>query len=255
MGYPGTCLLSGFARTFLVASFILLSAPRFAAAESQINDYPGVKDPFGDPSNYEFSEDEKDDKEFFHLGRYLMFGIDVGAGIFTGGLGKSAAPAVMFGARFLFFLDRSLAFEAAGHYAYHLDQVRSSGGGGVDYDVDLIPITFGFRYYFDTRGAPRAIAIANPYLAAGGGIYLRTLTPTEVSTGLTISADESSSVGIYGGAGVEFPIYGQHVFMGADVRYHMIFFPDESSTLNNLVPAGERSGDYLSTVITLTYNF
>ena len=49
----------------------------------------GVSDPFGDPTNYEFQEDEKEDKEFFHLGRYVMFGVDLGAGIYTGGLGAT----------------------------------------------------------------------------------------------------------------------------------------------------------------------
>jgi outer membrane protein W len=233
----------------------VLSVPVWA--ESQINDYPGVKDPFGDPSNYEFSEDEQADKEFFHLGRFLMFGVDVGAGIFTGGLGSTSAPAVMFGGRFLFFMDRSLALEASAHYAYHLDLVRAAGGGGtgIDYDVDFIPINFGLRFYFDTRGAPRALSIANPYLAAGGGVYMRTLTPASASPGVTAPLEDSTSFGAYGGAGVEFLIYGTHIYMGADIRYHMIFFPDESTTLNGLVAQGDRAGDYLTTLVTLTYNF
>lgn len=244
----------GFRGTLLTVAFWAVLHSTAVFAESQINDYPGVKDPFGDPSNYEFSEDEKEDKEFFHLGRFLMIGLDVGAGIFTGGLGQTTAPALLVGGHFVFFLDRALAIEAAAYYAYHVDQMAVSGGT-VIYDTDFIPITFGFRYYFDTRGAPRAIAIANPYLAAGGGLYMRSLNPAQVPTGTSVTAESTTNFGVYGGAGVEFAIYGNHVFMGADARYHMIFFPDENSTLNNLVPAGSRSGDYLTTNLTLTFNF
>ncbi len=248
--------MPGFMRLLqTVVTCVFLLTTSLGHAESQINDYPGVKDPFGDPSNYEFSEDEQSDKEFFHLGRFLMLGVDIGAGIFTGGLGISTAPGVSFGGRLLFFFDRAVALEAAVHYAYHLDQVRTSAGLGVDYDNDFIPITLGFRYYFDTRGAPRAISIANPYLAAGAGIYMRTLTASQSSSGVSAPNDDSKNFGIYGGAGVEFPVYGNHFYIGADVRYHMIFFADESSTLNGLVPAGDRGGDYLTTMLTLTYNF
>jgi hypothetical protein len=247
--------MPGFMRllqTVVICVFLLTAS--FGHAESQINDYPGVKDPFGDPSNYEFSEDEQSDKEFFHLGRFLMLGVDIGAGIFTGGLGKTTLPALAFGGRLLFFFDRSVALEAAIHYAYHEDNVNT-GSVLALYDNDFIPINLGFRYYFDTRGAPRAISIANPYLAAGAGIYIRTLTLAPGSTATNAPNDDSKNFGIYGGGGVEFPVYGNHFFIGADVRYHMIFFADESGTLNGLVPAGDRGGDYLTTMLSMTYNF
>lgn len=224
-------------------------------AESQVNDYPGVKDPFGDPSSYEFAEDEQSDKEFFHLGRFLMFGLDLGAGIFTGGLGKTANPGVYAGVNLVYFLDRALASEISAHYAYHLDDVRSDAGVGVIYNTDFIPINFGARYYIDTRSAPKAIAIANPYLAGGLGLYLRTLTPTSASAGYTPPSGGSTSFGLYIGAGIQFPIYQNHIYLGADFRYHFIFFSDASSTLNGLVPTGSRAGGYLTSLASISWNF
>jgi hypothetical protein len=54
---------------------------------------------------------------------------------------------------------------------------------------------------------------------------MRTLTASLASTGVSAPNDDSKNFGIYGGAGVEFfPFTGNHFFIGADVRYHMILF-------------------------------
>lgn len=244
-------------RNFFGSHRILLALLLFSSilrAETN-NDYQGVKDPFGDPTNYEFQEDEAEDKEFFHLGRYLMIGTDLGAGIFTGGLGISAAPTIYFGIHLIYFLDTALAFEIAGHYGNHLDQVRTASGTGLDQSVDIIPIQAGFRYYFDTKAAPKAFAVANPYLNIGGGAIMRNTTVLNNTTGATVSPTNSSSFSAYAGAGVQFDIYRKSVYLGVDLRYHLVIFPDEDSTLGGIVPAGERSGDYLTSVIALTYNF
>ena len=226
-------------------------------AESQNPDYRGITDPFGDPSSYEFADDEKDDKEFFHLGRYLMFGVDIGVGVFTGGLGTSVQPSAYIGGKLLYFFDRALAFEAAGHYANHLDQVRSAktAGAGVDLELTMVPITGGFRYYFDTRGAPKAIAAANPYLAFGGGLYMRTVRELSNSGNITSDPGTTNNFGGYGGAGVEFAVYRRHVYFGVDFRYHFIFFQDADSTLGGAVAPGARSGGYFTSAATLSYNF
>src|SRR5690349_19300660 len=110
---------------FLSLAVILFSAPVYA--ESQGGDYKGVTDPFGDPANYEFAEDEKEDKEYFHLGRYLQFGLDFGVGIFTLGLGKTVAPGPFVGARLVYFFDKQIAFEAGFHYGNHLDTIQGNG--------------------------------------------------------------------------------------------------------------------------------
>lgn len=227
-----------------------------AHAESQNSDYKGINDPFGDPSNYEFAEDEKEDKEFFHLGRFFMLGFDIGAGLFTGGLGASNDPSFYAGAKIIYFFDRSLAFEAAFHYASHTDVIQGTSGGSLTLNTKMMPITGGFRYYFDTRDAPKAIAVANPYLAVGAGLYLRSQTTLE-SNGITLSdADPSNAnFGIYGGAGMEFNIYHKHLYLGLDLRYHMVFFIDESSTLEGALSPGDRAGDYFTPCMTFTYNF
>lgn len=237
----------------LLLGFCLCTRVR---AESQGSEYKGVTDPFGDPANYEFAEDEKEDKEFFHLGRYLMFGIDFGVGIFTGGLGRTVEPGPYVGARLVYFFDKAIAFEAAAHYSNHLDKVVA-GSAELQIDTNMIPITLGFRYYFDTKNAPKAIAIANPFLAFGGGIYMRNQNVIAATGGFEVEGANdatTSNFGGYGGGGVEFAIYRRHIYLGVDARYHFVFFTDESADFRQpgLV---DRSGDYFTTCLTLTYNF
>src|SRR5207248_383221 len=108
----------------------------------------------------------------------------------------------------------------AGHFANSIDKVQPDSSRLIEFSTNLIPITGGFRYYFDTKDAPRAIAIANPYLAAGAGVYMRSQSVTQ-QFGLKASGDSSTaSFGIYPGAGVEFNIYRKHIYLGMDLRYH-----------------------------------
>jgi hypothetical protein len=240
-----------------VLSVLLQSSVLFA--ESQGNDYKGVTDPFGDPANYEFAEDEKEDKEFFHLGRYIMIGIDVGAGIFTGGLGRSNTPGFMVGGRLLYFFDKAFAMEASIHYGNHTDTLSGSDGSIAKIDTNMIPILFGFRYYFDTKNAPKAIAIANPYLVAGGGLYMRSQNViADNNFGFQASGNTSSTTNAFGGflgGGAEFNVYRKHIYLGADFRYHFVFFPDEDATYSRKLAEGDRSGDYFTSFLTITYNF
>jgi len=222
--------------------------------EGKPGDFRPVKNPFGDPSTYEFAEDEKADKEFFHLGRFFMIGFDVGAGVYTGGLGRSVNPGAYFGARIIYFFDRSIAFEAAVHYSKQLDVVTSPTLNA-NIDTTLVPLTLGFRYYFNTKESPKAIAMANPYLAFGGGAYLREQQVLFSQPTFNVSNANNSQFGAYGGVGVEFAVYRKHLYLGLDLRYHLIFFFDEEDTLGNAVAPGDRSGDYFTPAITLTYSF
>ncbi len=232
-----------------IALLCVMSVPSLSSGESKGGaDYPGVADPFADPSQYEFSDEEKDDKEFFHLGRYLMIGLDIGANILTGGLGSSTVPGVLAGGHLIYFFDKALSLEIKGSYSNHLDQLR----GGEEIDTTLTGFTGGFRYYFDTKAAPKAIAIANPYLIAGAGVFMRNQT---VVAGTVNGLTPSTNFTLLGGGGVQFLIYRNHIYLGADVRYQMVFFNDENSTLGGKALAGERAGDLLSTALTLTYSF
>jgi hypothetical protein len=176
-------------------------------------------------------------------------GFDMGTGLFTGGLGASNDPGIYVGARIVYFFDRSLAFEGAVHYASHNDFIQTTSGT-LTLKTSLVPLTGGFRFYFDTRDAPRAMALANPYLAFGAGAYLRSMT--RVSGSLPLSSEDISNgnFGLYGGGGLEFNIYRKHLYLGLDLRYHMIFFIDESSS-----ELTGRDGDYFTPVLSFTYNF
>jgi len=159
------------------------------------------------------------------------------------------------GARFVYFFDISLALEAAIHFSSHLDVVPVPGGT-VDIDTNMIPITLGMRYYFVTRNAPKPIAIANPYLGAGAGAYQRSQTILSQPPGVNTSqvGAGTNSFGVYFAGGIEFPIYGKNIYMGIDLRYHLIFFGDEDDTFG-VLPAGSRSGDLFTPTLTMTYSF
>jgi outer membrane protein W len=238
-----------------------LMASSIALSESQDNDYKGITDPFGDPANYEFAEDEKEDKDFFHLGRYLMLGFDFGAGIFTQGLGQSTDPGFFTGVRLVYFFDRHLGMEAAAHYASHLDILNPSTAAFANIDTQLVPITLSFRYYFETKDSPRAFAVANPYLVLGAGAYLRNQKVlAQQNLAFNSSDGFTSNFGLNGGPGVEFDIYRRHVYLGADVRFHLVFFEDESTGITTesgqaIVSPNDRAGDYVTSCLTLTYNF
>ncbi|GEM_PF-734135 len=221
-------------------------------AESQGNDYKGITDPFGDPSNYEFSDDEREDKEFFHLGRYLMLGVDLGVGLYTGGLGKITSPGFLVGGKLIYFFDKSIAFEGAMHYTRQTKTLPVVGAQAQVIDTTLIPITGAFRYYFDVKSAPKAIAVANPYLVGGGGVYMR--SENNLTGG---DSAATNSFGALFGGGAEFNIYRKHIYLGVDLRYHFIFFPDEDITTydTGTVEPGTNSGDYFSSLITITFNF
>lgn len=237
--------LSGLVLIFALGSPLL--------AESQDIPYKGVTDPFGDPSQYEFADDEKEDKEFFHLGRFLMIGIDLGVGIYTGDLGQTVSPGAYGGAHLLYFFDKSISFEVGFHYGYQTRFV-SSGANTVDIDIETIPITGGFRYYFDIASAPKAIAIANPYLAAGAGIYTKNETVIgSVGTAPPSSTASDSAFGGYLGAGVEFDVYHRHFFVGLDLRYHLVFSSDQDTASYLISPAA--SGDFFTSALTMTYSF
>lgn len=244
-------------KTMLLATFAFVVAwtsPSYA--ESQGQDYRGVQDPFGDPTNYEFTEDEREDKEFFHLGRYVMLAVDLGAGVLTGGLGASTGPGFFVGGRLVYFLDRQLAMEIGGHYSNHLDSVVVSTTRRLDLDTNIISLGGGFRFYFETKNAPRAMAIANPFLVIGADMIMR--NQVVVNSQGTITAPpnpDSSAFGGNIGGGAEFLIYRRHVYLGVDLRYHLIFWPDKDDTLGGAVAAGSRDGGYVTTAATLTYNF
>ena len=238
---------------------LLSGALRFCVtlnAESQGTDYKGITDPFGDPANYEFSEDEKEDKEFFHLGRYLMVGADLGVGFFTGGLGRTNSPGFQVGARVVYFFDKSVALEMGVHYGQHEDTLALPSGTRVILSTTMLPILAGFRYYFDTKSAPKAVAVANPYLVGGGGLYIRKQAViSNVNTGLTFEDVSNNNYGGFLGGGAEFNVYRKHIYMGVDLRYHFVFFIDEDETLKGNVEPGSRGGDYMTTRLTITYSF
>lgn len=248
------CITALYICTFLEIIFITFLTPHYLYAESQDNDYPGIVDPFTDPSNYEFGEDEKEDKEFFHLGRFLMFGLAPGMGIYTGGLGATINPNYFVGGYINYFFDKYISFEFFGGYSDALDQIRFSGGGA-NIDTQMTVVSIGGRYYFDPESLPKAIALANPFIGLGGGLYIRNQNVLENQFVQGLNSNTTTSFGAYGTVGFEFNIYLRHIYLGLQARYNLVFFPDENQTYGNTLAPGSRAGDYFTPLFSLAYNF
>src|SRR5262249_28228813 len=155
-------------------------------------------------------------------------GVDLGVAAFTGGLGRTTNPGFYAGVKLLYFFDRSICMEISGHYANHQDTIQPDGNHLLNIDTNMVPTNMGFRYYFDTKNAPKAISMANPFLAVAGGVYMRTQNVTANKGFSQVSDGTTYSFGGNAGGGLEFNIYRRHIYLGIDARFHLIFFPDSN---------------------------
>jgi hypothetical protein len=65
----------------------------------------------------------------------------------------------------------------------------------------------------------------------------------------------TANFGAFGGGGLEFSIYKKHIYLGIDARFHYVIWTDQNDTFSGLLQPGARSGDYVTTSVTLTYSF
>src|SRR5205823_4890660 len=108
----------------------------------------------------------------------------------------------------------------------------------VNIDTTMMPITVGFRYYFDVKNAPKVLSIANPYVVLGAGMYIRGQNVLAIQ-GLSLQSGSTTTTynwGGYFGAGAEFLLYRKSVYLGLDLRYHLIFFGDSNDTFGGALP-------------------
>lgn len=240
--------------SIVVLSFALGTFCIQGLAEEE--DYRGIQDPFADPftDNQVILEqpnsETADPASPSGTDRQFLLGLDIGAGIFTGGLQVSTAPSVMFGARLTYFFTPQVAIELSAGTGSFLDQILTTNEV-IDVDTKIIPITLGLRYYIGNP-SDKTIQAVNPYIGIGGGNYIR---QQRVLTSTTIQGGDNSQTGAWGSLGLELPISKRKIFLGLDLRYHLIFFIDEDDDLNGLVAVGDRAGDLFVPSVTFSYNF
>ena len=247
----------------IIASLLLLTAP---LAESQV---------FDDYSDFSADPILLDEEVRQAWGRFFQTNFLLGTGVFTGDLGAANSAGFMVGLRFVFFFDRVWGLEMGGGYGRHTtlyDQNNTNTNGiNISMNTHLIPINLGLRFGIDQDSLPAGIAAMNPYLSIGGQLMSRSerIVGTPTTSGLTSEAQKfaendiisTTALGMTFGAGFEFDVYRNQVFLGLDLRYNWIFWPDSSIRLGDPATSGstadalERNGALITILGSLTYNY
>jgi opacity protein-like surface antigen len=201
------------------------------------------------------------------FGRFFQTELSIGTGLFTGGLGSANAPGIHLGIRFILFFDQIWAMELGGAFARHSSAYTptNTGESNIDYafSTRLVDTSIGFRYGFDQEALPRGFTTLNPYLAANGELFFRSEKANDFATattgGFTGGAEKcalnetnnSSAFGIALGGGVQFDVYKENLFVGIDIRYHYLFWPDSAVRVGDL----SRGGSYFTLAGALVLNY
>lgn len=201
------------------------------------------------------------DSEYHRIfGRFFQTSFALGSSILTADLSEAYDAGLMARLMFVFYFDQVWAAEIGIGFSRHTGRYEDDADN-FDFDVtmQLIPIYIGFRYGFNKRDVSRGLGVMNPYLSGQFELIFRR---EEIDGGIPAvgfnenfdEAGESNSDTAFGfnfGGGVEFDVYKQELFLGIDLRYHVIIWPDESDTIGDF----GREGHYVSILLTGTYNY
>lgn len=205
------------------------------------------------------------------FGRFFQNSFHIGTNILTGGLGKAYGAGILLDFKFVFYFDKIWAGEIGGGWAQHSGSYTATNTGvaniSVRQSMSLVPIQLGIRYGFDQEILPRGFSVMNPYLSAnaelifrsegvvGSGNDVRGITSTNGSELASKFSDgsinTSRGVGVNFGGGMEFDIYRRKLYLGLDLRYHLLFWSDADVLVGKL----ERRGNAVSIQGGLTYNY
>jgi hypothetical protein len=220
---------------------------------------------YDDYSAFESDPVQLDEEVSRYFGRFFQTNFLIGTGLFTGELGQSNTAGLDFGLRFVFYFDKMWAGELGVGYYKHKSFYNADNTGDATIDIDLdtvmIPVSLGVRYAFDRDNLPRAISLMNPYLAVNGELIFRS---ENVSGDPSVGSDpniqdkfgnhgvvSTTAYGVNVGGGFEFDVYKNKVFLGLDVRFHLLFWPDADTLVGDL----GRSGNYFTVMAMCSYNY
>lgn len=249
-------------RRFLSILCLSLLAGTTLTAQAQSTGQNGYDD-YGS-----FATDPVDlDNEYTEVfGRFFQLNLHLGTGIMTGGLGSAYSAGVLFGSRFIFYFDKRFGAELSISYAKHpgLYNQDNTTKAGVDIQqtATLVPFGLALRYTFDQDALPRGFSSMNPFLVGGAELMFRSEsvdgvpTTSGLSSGLqskyvTGAVLNSTAMGVNFGGGVEFDVYRKKVYLGVDIRYHLLFWSDADTLIGTL----DRRGNYISVLGTASYSY
>lgn len=232
----------------LILIFCLLLCPLFASAQSEDETY----NPFADYSEFEESGEEEADIHFFRNGRFLTLGFMLGQTLGTSNLSKVYSPGMGYGVFLSYFFDLRLAMQFSYFNSSNDLSVKANDGTTANAQAKFSTLNLDFKYFLNTQNVTKGLADLNPYILAG---LNQTSKTGSSQNSLEIAKQNTSGFNI--GAGIEFPILRKEMFIGFQVVYNLVQFPDENTVieLGGSSTGIKPSGDLLNAQITLGSNF
>lgn len=221
---------------------------------------------FDDYQSFSADPTELDEEVSQIFGRFFQMSINLGSNTFLGDLRDHNTSGAYFGARMIYYMDKTWASELSAGFSNHDTDYNTKSKAGEKLDLqmstDLIPLGFGVRYGFDPETLPRGLSAMNPYLSSQAEFILRT---EKVKGSPTLDGMEANERQRYGsgavttktafgmnvGGGIEFDVYRNRFLVGFDVRYHVISWPDATVRFGT----EGRSGNLVSIMGTGTLNY
>lgn len=214
-----------------VLLLILLTSSIHQHVFAQSADIDEGFDPFSDYNEIEQSAEEEADINFFKNGRFLTVGLMIGYRGYTDGFSQGYSAAPSWGFQFSYFFDLQLATslsysiaDSAVNFNSYNDANFTSVSEHYTGTVNIQTFDINMKYYFNTENVTRGLADLNPYVLVGVGQFIRTYN---LSKSLALNPDRP--IGFKLASGIEIPLMRHRAFLGLQLTYHYVQFPDENN--------------------------
>ncbi len=212
----------------------------------------GSTDPFADFSEFSEDAEEEADINFFKNGRFFNAGIMIGTQVYTEAMAEVFSSSTPFGIYITYFFDLRFALQ----FTYLSSQGTASAVSNLENTFsnssELTMFGIDIKYYFNTQNVTRGLADLNPYLIVGFAQVVRT-----ISSDASLNIGQDSTNGFEIGAGIEFPMLQNKMYIGFQGMFHLINFANETQELEiDNDPTGIfPGGDVISALAIVGVNF
>ena len=184
-------------------------------------------DPFADYSEFDETEEEEADVNFFLNGRLFTLSFAANYRGFTSTLGAIYGASTGIGFYLTYFFDLRFAMQigySKGDYSFAID--GDSAANSANGKVSISGFTVNIKYFLNTQNVTRGLANLNPYIIGGLTQFSRTL---DIDGETSFAKD--SAIGVDIGAGIEVPLMRGKMYLGLQGVYHLVKFGDESDEI------------------------
>lgn len=222
-------------------------------------------DPFADYNEYEQDSEQEADIHFLRNGRYLTLAFAGGYRSFIGGGFAEAYRAnIHYGMEFSYFFNLNLAMSLGFTNSDH--NVNFASYTSLSYanisklytgNVNIQNLDLQAKYYFDTDNVTKGLADLNPYALLGGSYNTRTYSLDE-----TLGSSSDQVWGLKLAGGIEIPLLKRSAYMGIQLAYRYVQFPDENKSFIEEDDSGDTKpirprldGDFYDLSVMIGLNF